>query len=396
MLALASRAIAAGARPALVAALPAYAGLVLLVAVLMGKSAMQPGDMAAAAASSLGVRALLWVAWLAAMAPAARLLILAPELLYLSWLPIPPATRIGTAAALLVGLELPWAALWSAAAGPGAGIAAAAAAAGFHAALAVRPRRAAELAAAGLGLAAIAAALAAAPRLGAAAAIAGAAVLALALPAALSRAAEAPRPLPAPRPRGGAIASLAAVLAGAALSSATAGRLIVAAAVAGGLAGGFIRLNELSGIGVAAAAAAAASLGAIGVATEVSLSLQGGAADLRWLLRATATRGETAAAAVVAVAAAAALVTAAAIAAVAAAIAGFSAALLATAPAAVGVFAVAAAAASRESRPSTAWVWSRTLLGALGLALAPAVFGPAGLLLAAPAVILAFARVASA
>jgi hypothetical protein len=369
------KALAATARPALIAALPAYAGLGAVVAVVMGPSGMRPGDMAEAAAASPLIRAVLWAAWLAALAPAARRLLLAPEAAFLRWLPIGRPLFSSTQAALLVALELPWAVLWHLGSPPPAGIAAALAAAGFHAALAIRPRGlGAELAA--LALVAVIAALVARPEPDAIVALAGAAALGIAVPAAFRRAAEAPIQIWRPRPR-----RLVAHYAGQLFDAALGGRVIVAATVAGGLAGLFARVNDLDAEATLAAALVAAAFGCVGVAARIALVLADQARLLEWVFASTGTSRERQVAALAASASIAAALAGAAVGAVIFALTGHVASIAAAAMAPIGVVAVAAVVASRPARGRSARVWAAALATAAGLSLALAATGPLALAL---------------
>lgn len=374
----------ASARPALIAALPAYAGLGAIVAVLMGPTGMAPEDMAAAARASELVRALLWAGWLAAMAPAARRLLLAPEAAFLRWLPIGRPLFWGTQAISLAALELPWGLLWGAALGPAGGLAAVAAAAGFHAALAIRPRGLGlELAA--LGIAAVVAALAARPGPDWIVAAAGAGALALGVPAAFHRAAEAGLQIWRPRPRGLSVHYL-----GQLIDAALGGRVIVAAAVAGGLAGLFVEVNELGAGSAVAAGFIAAAFGCVGAVARIALVLAERARELDWVLASTGTGHERRVVALALSASVAAAVAGACVGAVIAGLTGQVAAVGAAALAPVGVAAVAVRAASRRTRGDTARVWGLALATAAGLSLALAAVGPIALLVPPAVAVAAF------
>ena len=381
-------------RPALIAALPAYGGLGVLVGVLMGPTGMAPADMAEAAAASPLVRALLWSAWLAAMAPAARRLLLAPEAHFLRWLPIGRPLFWVAQAGVLVALELPWAVLWHLGSPPLGGIAAALLAAGFHAALAVRARgRSAWVAVLVIG--GVAAALAAHPPLDAIAIAVGACALVLAIPAAFARAAEGPRSLPRPKPRGGAVVGLAIHHAGELIDTALAGRVVVAAAVAGGLAGLFVRINELGAGAAVGAALVAGAFGSVGAATRIATVLAGRARQLEWILASTGVSAERRAVAMAIAASAGAAVCGAAIGAVVAGLTGSVAAIGVSAVAAIGVVAVAVFVSSRPVAAHTARVWGFSLATAAGLSIALAAVGNLAVALPPAIAVAAFGALSS-
>lgn len=378
----------------MVTALPSYAGLGLVVAVVMGPTGMAPADMADGAAASPAVRAVLWTAWIAALAPAARRYLLAPESAYLRWLPIPrPLFWIAGAAGLLV-LELPWALLWQLASPPLGGVAAAVAAAGIHAAFAVRRRgRAWLLSSAAAAVAGVALLIRPSPDLVAIAA--GLAALGIAAVCAFARAAEAPASIRQPRPRGGPVLALLLHHGGRLIDAALAGRIAVAAAVAGGLAGLFIRANELGDGAVIAAAVAAGAFGTAGVAVRVSIALTEDARASDWLVATAGTGPEARAVALVGAAAIGGGVAGAAVGAV---VALFSAAFVAIAVSAVSAIAVAVVALAAGRAPvkaRDARVWGLALAAASGLALAAAIIGPAALLIACAAIPAALGAIAT-
>jgi hypothetical protein len=122
--------------PAAARAAPLYFGVLVVATILFGgPNAMRAADATHAFAASRPLRMLFWVAWIAAAAPAARILIQTPSTYYLRTL---PRTGAAIAVALALGLaaiESPWIALYARGAGPLAGLTVALVAAGLHAAV---------------------------------------------------------------------------------------------------------------------------------------------------------------------------------------------------------------------------------------------------------------------
>ena len=382
-------AIGAALGPALVTALPSYAGLALLAGILMGPNGMSPADMVDAAASSAPIKAVLWIAWIAAIAPAARQLLLAPETTYLRWLPIRRPLFWAVHAAGLLVLELPWALLWHLGAPPLGGIAAALVAAAAHAALAVRPRGALWLLSSASSLAAlIALMLRPAPDW----IVAAVALMALAIAviASWARAAEAPASIRRPRARGGPVRALFIHHGGRLIDAALGGRVVVAATVAGGLAGLFIRVNDLDTGGAITAAAAAGAIGVVGVTARIGTALIDDARELEWIAASCGARPEARVAGLVAAATLGGAIAGAAVGAVTAAITGASLVIAVSSVAAIAVVIVSLVAGRAPDRFRGVRVWALSMAAAAGLALAVAVVGPVGLVVVPAAVLAGF------
>lgn len=90
----------------------AWVGCAIVAAVSFGPTAMQPRDLTGLALRAPGVLAVLAITWILVFAPTARLLLRADSASYLRSLPAPRWISIALAAAALVGLQLPWLALW--------------------------------------------------------------------------------------------------------------------------------------------------------------------------------------------------------------------------------------------------------------------------------------------
>src|SRR6185312_13698325 len=91
---------------------PVWIGAGIVGAVVFGPTGMQPRDLTGLALGAPAVGLVLVATWALLFLPAARVVVRADAARYLRSLPIPrwPAIAIGTAA--LVGLQLPWLALW--------------------------------------------------------------------------------------------------------------------------------------------------------------------------------------------------------------------------------------------------------------------------------------------
>ncbi len=162
---------------------PLFVGVAIAGAVIFGPNGMTAADAVGALASSAPLSLGLFVAWVLASAPAARLLFGTPSTLYLRAL-APPSAFYLPAAASLALVELPWILLHLRGAGPLAGLSAFGTAAGAHALLAARGVGV-------VGFGALAAGVALAPGWGWLA-TAGLIALAAGVPAAVRAAAVAP------------------------------------------------------------------------------------------------------------------------------------------------------------------------------------------------------------
>ncbi len=88
-----------------------WAGCALIGAVIFGPTAMRPAELTGLMRQDAGAGALLGGAWLMIFLPTARMIV-RPSVGYLDALPGPRAAARGIAALALVGLQLPWLALW--------------------------------------------------------------------------------------------------------------------------------------------------------------------------------------------------------------------------------------------------------------------------------------------
>ena len=89
-----------------------WVGTAIVGAVIFGPSGMRPGDLTGLALSNVGVGATLVVTWMLVFAPTARLIVRAEGASYLSSLPGPRYAPLWIGGGALVGLQLPWVALW--------------------------------------------------------------------------------------------------------------------------------------------------------------------------------------------------------------------------------------------------------------------------------------------
>jgi hypothetical protein len=110
-------------------ALPVWAAVAVLAAVVMGGSGMHPASVTEAALGSPRFAAGLALTWLVLIAPVGRAMLDPAPTAWLRALPVAPRWRGAATAAVALAVQLPWAALWAAGAGPAAGALAAAAAA---------------------------------------------------------------------------------------------------------------------------------------------------------------------------------------------------------------------------------------------------------------------------
>ena len=238
---------------------------------------MQPADVADATESSLAIRAAVFFAWLAALAPAA-LALRRCGLAYFRWLPIPVAGFWLVWVGVLVVINAPFAVFWGLADGALAGLATAVGAVAFHAALLCRgPLRVA------FG-AAVLTAFAAFPdpswQLAAIATpIAGAAV-----PIAWRRCLEGRAWTISPIPRGSPTRAIATLLGASLVDPLLAVRVAVAALVFGGVGALVIHGNGLRGEGALLVAVGAALIGSVGVMAHIGQCVARRWTELRWLL----------------------------------------------------------------------------------------------------------------
>jgi len=90
----------------------AWLGCALVVGLLFGGNGLQPRDVTGLALHHAGVAAVLIATWLLIFVPTARVLVRADAASYLRSLPAPRVAPRALAIAALVGLQLPWLALW--------------------------------------------------------------------------------------------------------------------------------------------------------------------------------------------------------------------------------------------------------------------------------------------
>jgi len=112
-------------RAALQRALPLYLAVVLGAAIIFGRNGLSPATIAASCSSSRSFRVAIYATWALASLPAIKALLATEASFFLRTLPVPRARMFTVNAVFLVGAELPWIALWLAAAGPIAASAAA-------------------------------------------------------------------------------------------------------------------------------------------------------------------------------------------------------------------------------------------------------------------------------
>ena len=99
--------------PAWRRALAAWLGCAIVAAVVFGPTAMRPSDLTGLALADPGVGLVLAVTWLLVFVPTARVIVRAAPAAYLASLPGAPRRARVIAALALVGLQLPWLALWT-------------------------------------------------------------------------------------------------------------------------------------------------------------------------------------------------------------------------------------------------------------------------------------------
>ena len=89
-----------------------WVGCGIVAALIFGPTAMQPGDLTRLAVYRPEVGAVLAVTWLLVFVPVARVIVHADGAVYLMSLPAPTYAPRALGAAALLGMQLPWAALW--------------------------------------------------------------------------------------------------------------------------------------------------------------------------------------------------------------------------------------------------------------------------------------------
>src|SRR4051812_36567923 len=99
--------------PAWRRAAAAWIGCGLVAAVIFGPTAMHASDLTGLALRDPGVGAVLAATWLLVFVPTARMLVRPTTVAYLASLPGEPWAARAVATAALVGLQLPWLALWT-------------------------------------------------------------------------------------------------------------------------------------------------------------------------------------------------------------------------------------------------------------------------------------------
>ncbi len=251
----------------------------LICSLIMGPTAMTPTDVADAIGANVGIRAMIWLAVLAALCPAALALFRNRSLIYLRWLPIPRAVHIGTTGLLLIALELPFAIFLLVAGQPLGAAAAIAIGASFHAGVAIHgwfrlvPTTAAT------------AAILAFPSPPWLVIVALAVLAAISISMAWTRAPEARRPVVALSPRGRPSRAIAMILASRLLEPLLWTRVVAAAAAFGGVAGLLLANNQLTAkTSVVTAVVSASALGSIAACVSLATALIGSRRELRWLL----------------------------------------------------------------------------------------------------------------
>jgi len=138
------------ARAALPIAIPLYAGLGVVSAVLFAPKAMHAAEVTRAAISSPWLGTGLFAAWVVTTAPIARAVLEMPSTYLFRALPVARWRFWGLSGAHLAIVELPWIILWTRGEGVVSGAAACMAAVAAHALLVARPLRPLELALAAL------------------------------------------------------------------------------------------------------------------------------------------------------------------------------------------------------------------------------------------------------
>jgi hypothetical protein len=124
-LALARALTRAAGPPALLRAVPPFAVVGLLSAIVFPGNGMSARDLVGLLAASPAARASLWAAWLLLTAPAARALLTAPSTFGLRALPVPAWWFWAVHGAHLVALQAPWILLFGRGGGAASGLAAA-------------------------------------------------------------------------------------------------------------------------------------------------------------------------------------------------------------------------------------------------------------------------------
>lgn len=130
--------------PAIARAVPVYAGVAVVGAVLFGPTGMRAADLVDAMQGSAPVGLVLWSAWLIALAPAARTLYRGEAGFYLRALPVPLALHLAVPALVGLALHALWIGVMIAGADVATGAAAGFAAASASALIALCPRHAGE------------------------------------------------------------------------------------------------------------------------------------------------------------------------------------------------------------------------------------------------------------
>jgi len=90
----------------------AWIGCAIVGSVIFGPTAMRPSDLTGLALHDLGVGLVLMAIWLLVFLPTARLIVRPAAAAYLTSLPGNPRTARGLSVVALIGLQLPWLALW--------------------------------------------------------------------------------------------------------------------------------------------------------------------------------------------------------------------------------------------------------------------------------------------
>ena len=104
--------------PAWRRAVAAWIGCAIVAAVVFGPTAMRPADATGLALHDPGVGLVLGVTWLFVFLPTARVLVRAEPAAFLASLPGAPRRAWLVTAGALLGLQLPWLALWTLGEGP--------------------------------------------------------------------------------------------------------------------------------------------------------------------------------------------------------------------------------------------------------------------------------------
>ncbi len=98
--------------PAWRRALAAWIGCAIVAAVIFGPTAMRPADLTGLALDDWGVGLVLGATWLLVFVPTARLIVRAAPAAYLASLPGDPRAAWLVGGLAILGLQLPWLALW--------------------------------------------------------------------------------------------------------------------------------------------------------------------------------------------------------------------------------------------------------------------------------------------